>query len=199
MTNPSEPSGVEKIKAASDYLRGTIAAELANQQDAFDEDTAQLLKHHGMYQQDDRDRRNAKDAQGNRLGKAYSLMVRVKLPGGRLTAEQLVAQLDLCDELGNSTARITDRQDLQLHGVLKRNVRQAIRRINEVQLTTLGGCGDVVRNVMCCPAPLRNDPVRDEMQQMASNLSSCLLPRSTAYHEIWLTDPETGEIGRAHV
>lgn len=193
MKNPLEPSGVEKIKAASDYLRGTIAAELASPADAFEEDTVQLLKHHGMYQQDDRDQRGAKDAQGKKLGKAYSLMVRVKVPGGRLTAEQLLSQLDLCDELGSSTARITDRQDLQLHGVLKKDVRQAIRRINEVQLTTLGACGDVERNVMCCPAPFRNDPVRNAIQEMASRLSSYLLPRSTAYHEIWLADPETGE------
>jgi sulfite reductase (ferredoxin) len=193
MKNPLEPSGVEKIKEASNYLRGTIAEELANGSEAFEEDTVQLLKHHGMYQQDDRDRRGAKDAQGIKLGKAYSLMVRVKVPGGRMTAEQLLAQLDLCDQLGSGTARITDRQDIQLHGVLKKNVRQAVRRINEVQLTTLGACGDVERNVMCCPAPFRRDPVRVEIQEMASRLSSHLLPRSTAYHEIWLSDPETGE------
>ena len=193
MKDRTEPSGVEKIKVASNYLRGSIAEELANSSDAFEEDTVQLLKHHGMYQQDDRDLRNAKDAEGNKLGKAYSLMVRVKIPGGRLSAEQLVAQLDLCDELGSSTARITDRQDIQLHGILKKNVRQAIRHINEVQLTTLGGCGDIERNVMCCPAPFRNDPVRNAMQEMASRISSHLLPQSTAYHEIWLTDPQNGE------
>ena len=193
MKDPLQPSHVEAIKAASNYLRGSIAAELANQLDAFEEDTVQLLKHHGMYQQDDRDLRGAKDAQGKKLGKVYSLMARVKIPGGRLTSEQLTAQLDLCDELGNGTARITDRQDIQLHGVLKRNIRGMIRRINEVQLTTLGGCGDVERNVMCCPAPFRNDPIRNELQQLASRLSSHFLPRTTAYHEIWLTDAETGE------
>ncbi len=193
MKDPRQPSSTEVIKSSSNYLRGNIVAELANQLDAFEEETVQLLKHHGMYQQDDRDLRGAKDAQGKKLGKVYSLMVRVKIPGGRLTSEQLAAQLDLCDALGNGTARITDRQDIQLHGVLKRNIRRMIRRINQVQLTTLGGCGDVERNVMCCPAPFRNDPVRNELQQLASRLSSHLLPRTTAYHEIWLMDPESGE------
>lgn len=193
MTKSTEPSGVEKVKAASHGLRGHIVEELANTVDHFEEETVQLLKHHGMYQQDNRDLRNAKDAQGNRLGKAYSLMVRVKIPGGRLSAEQLVAQLDLCDELGNGTARITDRQDVQLHGILKRNVREVLRRLHEAQLTTLGACGDVVRNVMCCPAPFRNDPVRGEMQEMASRLTRHLLPRTPAYQQIWLSDAQAGQ------
>lgn len=186
-------SSVEKIKIASDYLRGNIAQELANDKDVFEEDTGNLLKHHGMYQQDDRDRRNAKDEHGNKLDKAYSLMVRVKIPGGRLTTDQFLAQLDLCDELGNATARITDRQDIQLHGVLKRNIRAVLRRINDVEMTTLGACGDVERNVMCCPAPLKNDSVRARMQELAERISTHLLPRSSAYHEIWLTDPDSGE------
>ncbi len=186
-------SGVEKIKAASDYLRGNIAAELANDKDTFEEQTVQVLKHHGMYQQENRDLRHARDAAGNRLGKVYWLMVRVKIPGGKLTCDQFLAQLDLADELGNTTLRITNRQDLQFHGVLKRNVRQMIRRINEVQLTTLGACGDVERNVLCCPAPLVADPVRTAMQETAQTISAHLLPRTKAYHEVWLTDPDSGQ------
>lgn len=193
MTDEPKLSGVEHIKTSSNYLRGSLAEELANPEDHFSEDTVQLIKHHGMYQQDDRDLRGAKGPDGKKLGKAYSLMVRVKVPGGKLTSEQFLAQLDLCDEIGNSTARITNRQDVQLHGVLKRNVREAVRRINEVQMTTLGACGDVERNVMCCPAPLKNHAVHDEIQKIARGLSDYLLPRTTAYHEIWLTDPETGE------
>lgn len=188
-----KPNGMEKIKVESNFMRGKIAEELATADDAFTADTSQLLKAHGMYQQDDRDQRSAKTADGRKSAKAYSLMVRVKVPGGKLTGDQLVSQLDLCDELGNTTARITDRQDLQLHGVLKRNVRQAVARINAVQLTTLGACGDVERNVMCCPAPICVDSIRSEMQQLAERLSAHLLPRSRAYHEIWLADPETGE------
>jgi len=193
MTEPADISALEKLKASSNYLRGSVAAELADPGDTFREETVQILKHHGMYQQDNRDLRGAKDARGNKLGKAYSLMVRVKLPGGKLTAEQLLAQLDLCDDLGSGTARITDRQDIQLHGVLKRNVREMIRRIHEVELTTLGACGDVERNVLCCPAPFRRDPIRALMQELACRVSDHLLPRTTAYHEIWLTDPDSGE------
>jgi sulfite reductase (ferredoxin) len=193
MNDPAKLSSVEKLKMASDYLRGSIAREVANDQDAFEEETNQLLKYHGTYQQEDRDRRAQQGPDGKKLSKAYSLMVRVKIPGGRLTSEQLLAQLDLCDQLGNATLRITNRQDLQFHGVLKKNVRQVIRKINEVQMTTLGACGDVERNVMCCPAPYRRDPVHEQMHEAAQRISSHLLPRTSAYHEIWLTDPQTGQ------
>ncbi len=186
-------SAIEGLKASSNYLRGTIAEELANRSDAFEDETSQLLKHHGMYQQDDRDLRGRTDAAGNKLGKVYSLMVRVKIPGGVLTCDQFLTQLALCDALGNTTLRITNRQDLQLHGVVKKNVQEVIRRINEVQLTTLGACGDVERNVLCCPAPYRNDPVRAALQETAHAISSHLLPRTTAYHEIWLKDSATGD------
>ncbi len=192
MNDSSKLSRVEKVKLSSNSLRGSIAAELVNDRPDFEEQTVQLLKHHGMYQQDDRDRRNARGPDGKKLGKVWSLMVRVKIPGGVLNYEQLLAQLNLSDNLGNGTIRITNRQDFQLHGVLKKNVRQAIRRINEVQLTTLGACGDVERNVLCCPAPYRSDPVHGQMQEMARRISAHLLPRTPAYHEIWLADPEGG-------
>lgn len=186
-------SKVEAIKSSSNYLRGDLAEELANGESFFSENSLQLVKHHGMYQQDDRDLRNAKGPDGKRLGKAYSLMVRLKVPGGKLTSEQFLAQLDLCDALGNGTARLTNRQDIQLHGILKQNAKETIRRINELELTTLGSCGDVERNVMCCPAPLCQHRVHEQIQQMARRLSDHLLPQTTAYHEIWLTDPVSGE------
>lgn len=180
-------SQVEQVKEASRYLFHILAEEVGNDQPAFSEKAVQVLKHHGTYQQDDRDKRRGAG------GKAYMMMVRVKVPGGVLTAEQLLAQLDLCDELGNTTARITDRQDLQLHGILKSNLREAIRRVNEVQMTTLGACGDVVRNVICCPAPLRHNRVREELQELTRAVTRHLLPRTPAYHQIWLTDPDTLE------
>jgi len=193
MSDEPNLSAVETIKTSSNYLRGSIAHELAEDSSAFTSETTQLLKHHGTYQQDDRDLRGRKDPDGKRLDKAYSMMVRVKVPGGELTGDQLLAQLDLADEVGNGTVRLTDRQCVQFHGVVKGNLRRVIRRINEVQLTTLGACGDVVRNVMCCPAPFKNDPVRRAIQETARKLSDHLLPRTPAYHEIWLTDFDTGE------
>src|SRR5690606_28107928 len=102
-------------------------------------------------------------------------------------------QLYICDEVAYKTLRITTRQGLQLHGVLKQNLKQAIFRINKVQLTTLAACGDVRRNLMCAPAPYKNDAVYDQMQAMSDELALKLRPQTTAYQEIWLTDMETGE------
>jgi sulfite reductase (ferredoxin) len=119
-------------------------------------------------------------------------MVRTKIPGGKLTSRQLLAELDLCDEVGNTTLRITSRQGLQLHGVLKSDLWRTIHRINEIQLSTLAACGDVERNIMCCPAPIE-DRVRRQMQQLADELAVHLCPRTRAYHELWITDPATGE------
>ncbi len=186
MAEKTAPSKVEEIKLASHFLRGTIPEQLAAVQDHFTEDNANLLKHHGTYQQDDRDVRG-KD------GKAYMFMVRTKIPGGRLTSDQLLAEMGLCDELGNQTLRITTRQGLQLHGIRKQNLWQTIHRINEVQLSTLAACGDVQRNFMCCPAPHYQDGVHREMMDLAERLAQHFCPRTTSYHDIWIRDLETGE------
>jgi sulfite reductase (ferredoxin) len=157
----------------------------------FGKESVNLLKHHGTYQQDDRDARKSPTRQGKK-DKTFSMMVRTKIPGGKLTSDQLLAEMDLCDEIGNTTLRITTRQGLQLHGVLKSDLKRTIARINEVQLSTLGACGDVNRNVMCCPAPHESDPVHAEMQALADQIAAHFAPRTTAYHEIWLTDTATG-------
>ena len=177
-------SPVEGVKAASNYLRGDIGSELVDGLDHFGKDSINLLKHHGTYQQDDRDDRAG--------GKTFNFMVRTAIPGGKLSSAQLLAELDLCDEVGNATLRITTRQGLQLHGVLKSNLKHAIARINEVQLTTLAACGDVERNVMCSPAPYKGDPVYDQLQAMALKLAVHLRPHTRAYHELWLTDESNG-------
>lgn len=181
-----KPSAAEGVKLASDYLRGDIAGELVDGNPFFGKESIALLKHHGTYQQDNRDDRGHD-------GKVYSFMVRTAIPGGKLTSAQLLAELDLCDEIGNTTLRITTRQGLQLHGVLKSNLKRAIGRINEVQLTTLAACGDVERNVMSPPCPYKNDPVYDEMQALALRLAVHLRPHTPAYHDLWVTDPESGQ------
>jgi len=186
-------SAAELVKLESNYLRGNIAEELRDSNDFVSKASTSLLKHHGTYQQDDRERRAEARADGPPKAKFYSFMVRTAIPGGRLTSEQLLAELDLCDEVGNTTLRITTRQGLQLHGVLKKNLKHAIRRINEVQLSTLAACGDVKRNVMCTPCPYKGDPVHDQMYQLAGELVKQLNPRTRAYHEIWLSDGETGQ------
>lgn len=195
--SPDKVSPVEVAKAASNYLRGTIAEELRDDNDFVSKASTQLIKHHGTYQQDDRERRTEARQDGPAKAKFYSFMVRSAIPGGRLTSEQMLAELDLCDEVGNTTLRITTRQGLQLHGVLKTNLQRAIQRINEVQLSTLAACGDVKRNVMCSPCPYKGDPVHDQMYELAGELVRHLNPRTRAYHEIWLSDSDTNSTWNA--
>ncbi|QDV65307.1 NADPH-dependent assimilatory sulfite reductase hemoprotein subunit [Crateriforma conspicua] len=189
-TDAPKLSPVEGIKEGSQYLKGTIGQELHEDSDHFNKDNLQLLKFHGTYQQDDRDKRAELKKTGG--GKAYSMMMRCRIPGGRLTSDQLLAHLDLCDELGNSTLKITTRQTFQLHGVVKDDLKAAIARVNAVGLSTLAACGDVNRNIMCCPAK-RTGPLHNTIQQLADELTVALAPQTPAYHELWLTDDETGE------
>jgi sulfite reductase (ferredoxin) len=200
MPETPQLSPLEAIKSQSNYLRGRIAAELADSSDCFSRESVQLLKHHGIYQQDDRDKRQhlggpVKPAE---TGRVYSYMVRTAIPGGRLSSDQLLAELDLCDQFGNGTLRITSRQDLQIYGVTKQNLLPAVRRINELGFTTLGSSGDVLRNIMCCPAPYCRDPVHKQIQGMADYLYKQLSPQMPGYREIWLgqtpTEPADGEV-----
>lgn len=191
MSETPKVSPVEKFKEASHFLRGEIPEELVDENAFFGKGSIQLLKHHGSYQQDNRDERKAAREDGR--GKAYSMMLRTAFPGGKMTPDQLLAELDLCDEVGNTTLRVTTRQALQLHGILKGDLKKTIRRINDVQATTLAACGDVNRNVMCCPAPLRENPIHDELQQMADRLSKHFMPKTKAYYQLWLTDEATEE------
>ncbi len=185
-------SKVEYIKEASIGLRGSIVAELADQTtDLVADETTKLLKFHGTYQQDDRDLRKERRKEG--LGKAYSFMVRNRIPGGKMTAEQFLGELDIADELGNGTIRITTRQSIQLHGVVKNNLWGVIHRINEIKLSTQSACGDVTRNVCCCPAPLRQNGLRDQLQQLADEIAVHVRPKTGAYHEIWIKDPISGK------
>lgn len=190
-TTSEKLSAAETVKANSHFLRGTIADELRDGGDKFNKDNAALLKFHGTYQQDDREQRVHKD--GGKSARQYIFMVRSKIPGGKLTADQLLGELDLCDELGTGTLRITSRQGLQVHGVPKRNLQETIRRINQIKLSTAGACGDINRNVMCCPAPHHHDPVHAEMQNLADQLAAHFAPQTHGYHEIWMRDSVSGE------
>ena len=191
MSEEMKLSKVELLKESSHQLRGTLAEELLNGKAEFTDDAATLLKHHGSYLQDDRDSRKAKGEDGKALGKQYSCMVRTRIPGGRVTASQFLAELDLCDKLANGTLRITSRQGFQLHGVLKGDLKESIRTINDIQLTTFAACGDVNRNVMACPAPIKSE-VYEQIQALSQELAEHFRPKTTAYFDIWLKD-ENGE------
>ena len=180
---PGEGSKVEHVKADSHYLRGQIAEELQEDTSHFSGDSVNLMKFHGVYQQEDRDVRQARKAAGTE--KAYQFMVRSRIPGGVLTAEQYLAEDDLAGLYGNDTLRITTRQGLQLHGILKGDLHATIHSINECLLSTLAACGDVNRNVMACPAPT-DDAAHRQVQEIANQIAMHLAPRSNAYHEIWI-------------
>ena len=173
----------ESIKAASNHLRGLIKEELLEDTPAFGDDSEQLLKFHGIYQQDDRDRR--KEARARGLDKHHQLMIRTRIPGGIVSADAYIAHDDISRRWANGTLRVTTRQDFQLHGVLKGDIKKSIRAINDALLTTLGGCGDVERNIMCCPEPLQDD-FHAQVQLAISAMVAELTPRTRAYHEIWL-------------
>ncbi|GIW32095.1 MAG: sulfite reductase subunit beta [Meiothermus sp.] len=183
MSSQSKVSKVESIKLASRNLRGPVDLELNSPSDHFSEEGYQILKFHGIYQQDDRDVRKARKAQG--LGPDYSFMIRVAIPGGVLQPEQYLALDRLADQLGNATLRITTRQAIQFHGVRKGGLKPLIQVLNQHLLTSLSACGDVVRNVVACPAPF-SDRQRAEISQYAKALSDRLKPKSRAYYEIWL-------------
>ena len=172
----------EGIKRQSRHLRGTIAETLESDATRFGETDIQLLKFHGTYQQDDRDHRRARSADEE---KSYSFMARLTIPGGVLTAEQYLGLDTIADQHANGTLRVTTRQGIQYHGVLKGDLKPAIAGINQLLATTLAACGDVERNVMACPAPV-NDEAHAAVMAAARGIAEALRPATRAYHEIWL-------------
>jgi len=176
-------SKAEAIKQQSRQLRGNLARDLADTAVPFDKTGYSLLKFHGIYQGYDRDSATERKQRGD--DKIWQLMVRVRIPGGRLTAAQYLALDALADTNANGTLRITTRQSIQFHGVVKSGLKAAIAEINRALLTTLAACGDVVRTVTTVPAPLR-DPVHQRLEDDARRLSKHLLPKTGAYHEIWV-------------
>ena len=172
----------EGLKEASPLLAGTIPQTLAdNAAERFSDDDYEFLKFHGIYQQDDRDKRKS--------GKQYVMMVRTKFPGGVLTAPQYLVCDDLANRYGNNTLRITTRQDFQFHGIVKSNLRQTMKSLNEALMSTVAACGDVERNVMAPPTPATS-PLVEHVLEEARKLSNALAPRTPAYHGIWLDGRE---------
>ena len=179
---PVKLSRNEGLKEGSPLLCGTIAQTLANGSvDRFTDDDYEFLKFHGIYQQDDRDKR--------KVAKHYMLMVRTKFPGGVLSAAQYAACDDLATRYANNTIRITTRQDFQFHGIVKANLRQTMKGLNDALVTTIAACGDVERNVMAPPTPATS-PLVDEVLLEARQLSGKLAPATPAYHSIWLEGKE---------
>ncbi|MEM9226489.1 MAG: NADPH-dependent assimilatory sulfite reductase hemoprotein subunit, partial [Verrucomicrobiota bacterium] len=174
----------EGLKTESNFLRGTILEGLADMSTgALSDDDTQLTKFHGIYQQDDRDIRA--ERRKKKLEKAFSFMVRVRVPGGVCTAQQWLEMDRLSETYATPTLKLTTRQAFQFHGIIKSNLKTAIKEINDSLLDTLAACGDVNRNVMCNPNPYQSE-VHAEVLKLAGQISDHLSPRTSAYHEIWL-------------
>ncbi|KZV85700.1 putative sulfite reductase cys-4 [Exidia glandulosa HHB12029] len=179
-----EPVTNEHIKIASNYLRGTIVEGLQDTSTgALAASDGQLTKFHGIYEQDDRDIRDERKDQG--LEPAFAFMIRCRLPGGVCTPEQWLAIDQIADEHGNGTFKLTTRQTFQFHGVIKRHLKPAIQDINRCLLDTIAACGDVNRNVIVSSMPQQSQ-VHAEAYAFAKKMSDRFLPKTTAYHEIWL-------------
>lgn len=176
-------SKAEAVKLQSRQLRGHLARDLAHTNVPFDKEGYSLLKFHGVYQGYDRDSATERKQRGD--DKIWQFMVRVRIPGGRLTADQYLGLDQIAESWADGSLRITTRQSIQFHGVVKSGLKSAIAAVNGALLTTLAACGDVVRTVTTVPAPIR-DPVHDRLEADARRLSSHLLPQTGAYHEIWV-------------
>ncbi|SJX63151.1 probable sulfite reductase cys-4 [Sporisorium reilianum f. sp. reilianum] len=183
-----EPITNEHMKIASNYLRGTIKEGLEDTSTgALAESDGQLTKFHGTYQQYDRDTLEERKAAG--LEPAYSFMIRARIPGGVVTPAQWLQLDDVAEKYGNQTIKITTRQTIQYHCIIKSNLKAAMQGINKSMLDTIAACGDVNRNVMCSPNPNLTE-LHEDVFEFSKSISEHLLPRMNAYHEIWL-DKET--------
>jgi len=191
--NSKKLSANEGIKERSNFLRGTILEGLSDESTgAISADDAQLTKFHGTYMQDDRDKRAQliKD----KKEKAYSFMIRVRVPGGVCTPEQWLGIDKLSDKFGESTLKLTTRQAFQLYGVLKHNLKQTMKEINDTLLDTLAACGDVNRNVMSPANPFQSC-LHQQALDVAQQIHDHLTPRTSAYAEIWLDGEKMSSIG----
>ncbi|MGC6458810.1 MAG: NADPH-dependent assimilatory sulfite reductase hemoprotein subunit [Akkermansiaceae bacterium] len=174
----------EYLKIDSNYLRGTLAEGLADTSTGgLTEDEQQLLKFHGCYLQDDRDIRAGR--RRHKLEKAFSFLIRVRVPGGVATPAQWIQMDDLATNYANGTLKLTTRQAFQLHGVIKTQLKKTIQEINAAAMDTIAACGDVNRNVMCNPNPYLSE-AHAEVLKISQEISDHLTPATGAYHEIWL-------------
>lgn len=180
------PSEMEVIKDRTNYLRGNLVESFAEPLTAsIPDDDGKLLKFHGSYMQDDRDIRNERAQQ--KLEPAYQFMIRVRLPAGVATPHQWLTMDNLANTHGNGTLKLTTRQTFQMHGILKWNMKSTIQEMNNALMDTIAACGDVNRNVMSTSNPYQSD-IHGEVYDISRELSEHLLPKTRAYHEIWLDE-----------
>ncbi len=186
MAEQQNLSAIERIKVNSDGLRGTIVESLHDEiTGSIREDDQAVIKFHGMYQQDDRDLRTERAE--SKLDRLYSFMIRLRLPGGFLKPEQWVAVHEIAGEHSTGVIKITTRQTVQLHGLLKSDIKPTIQSFNQAALDSIATCGDINRNVLCSSHP-KQSPLHAEIFAYADEISKLLMPKTKAYYEIWLDE-----------
>ena len=179
-------SPIEKIKTESDGLRGSIVESLHDElTGSLREDDQSLIKFHGIYQQDDRDRRDERAEK--KLERLFSFMIRLRLPGGFLTSDQWIDVNEIAGDYSTGVIKITTRQTLQLHGLFKSKLKPTIRDFNKAKLDSIATCGDINRNVMCSAHPMQS-AIHEKVFAYADKISSMLMPKTRAYYEIWLDE-----------
>jgi sulfite reductase (NADPH) hemoprotein beta-component len=191
LDNKSNLSGNEYLKMKSNGLRGTIAESLEKEITGdINESDHPLVRFHGMYLQDDRDRREERAKK--KLERLYAFMIRLRLTGGFMRPEQWVALHHIAGENSTGVIKITTRQTIQLHGVLKHKVKPTLKAFNQAGLTTLATCGDINRNVICSSHP-KQSPIHEQVFNLANEISAMLLPKTRGYYEIWLDEEKIAD------
>ena len=186
MSEKKKLSAIEGIKTASDGLRGSINESLKDEiTGAIREDDKAVIKFHGMYEQDDRDRREERAAK--KLDRLYTFMIRLRLPGGFITPEKWIAAHHIAGKNSTGVIKITTRQTIQLHGLLKSKIRPTIKAFSEAKLDSIATCGDINRNVTCAAHP-QQSPLHASVFAYADKISELLMPKTKAYYEIWLDE-----------
>ncbi|MFP5042471.1 NADPH-dependent assimilatory sulfite reductase hemoprotein subunit [Parasediminibacterium sp. JCM 36343] len=192
MSEKQQLSAVEHIKVKSHGLRGTLQQSLIDEiTGAVREDDHALIKFHGMYEQDDRDLREERAIK--KLDKLYSFMVRMRIPGGLITPEQWVATHHIAGQYSTGVIKITTRQTIQLHGILKGQIKPTLQSFSKAALDSIAACGDVNRNVACASHP-HQSPIHAEIHAYADKISTLLLPKTRAFYEIWLDEEKVEEV-----
>ncbi len=195
MSNEKKLSPIEAIKENSSGLRGTLKESLHDEiTGAVREADHALVKFHGMYEQDDRDLRVERAEK--KLDKLYSFMIRLRIPGGFITPQQWVAAHHIAGKFSTGVIKITTRQTIQLHGILKNDIKPTLKSFDKVKLDSIAACGDVNRNVACSSNPFESS-VHEEVHAWADRLSKLLLPKTRAFYEIWLDEEKIEEYSEA--
>ncbi|MBY0427624.1 MAG: NADPH-dependent assimilatory sulfite reductase hemoprotein subunit, partial [Alphaproteobacteria bacterium] len=178
------PSPVEAIKLKSRGLRGSLVQNFDNAvTGAITADDQTVIKFHGSYMQDDRDRRAERELK--KLEWAYSYMIRLRLPGGELNSKQWLGLTKLCNENATGVIKITTRQTIQIHGVVKAKMKPTMEWFRDLGVDTIAACGDVNRNVMAGADPSLSK-FHEEVYRFAQHISEHLLPKTKAFSEVWL-------------